>query len=47
MLDGRDVSKDPADVRLFKSISADALTGHPRAALATQVLSPKHVWGWF
>ena len=37
MLDGRDSCKDLA---LFKPIRADALTGHPRAALATQPLSP-------
>ena len=41
MFDGQDLYENPAHVRPFKQpISADALTGHPRAALATQPLSP-------
>ena len=40
MFDGQDLCKDPAHVRLFKFISADALAGHPRAALTALLLVP-------
>ena len=40
MRDGRDLFKDFRHARLFKPISADALTGHPRTALTALLLAP-------
>ena len=40
MFNGQDLCKDPAHVRLFKTISADTLAGHPRAALTALLLVP-------
>ena len=45
MLDGQDLCKDPAYIRLFEPISADALAGHPRAALTAT--SPSRPLGRF
>ena len=40
MLDRQGLCKDPAHVRLFEAISADALAGHPRSTLTTKILPP-------
>ena len=40
MFDGQGLCKDPAHVRLFKPIRADALAGHPRPTLTALLLVP-------
>ena len=40
MFDGQYLYKDPAHVRLFKPIRADALAGHPCPALTALLLFP-------